>query len=202
MNKKELEDTLHMKKVLKANSGEKMAIKKTLSVSGIIVATIFIITFLNYFWKEKRWRYIVIHHTASEIGNLEYYKKLHQEERGWDDIGYHFLINNGTYNTVPGQIEESDLWKKRKSGYSTKNWLVNTFGISIVIVGNLENHPPLPQQYESVISLIHRLSTEYNIPANRIFGHREIQNTKCPGKYLNLAKIRQEIDRLNQNSKK
>lgn len=165
----------------------------------ILFLLVIIILILSYYWwVEKRWRYIVIHHTASDFGNLEYYKRLHQKERGWDDIAYHFVINNGSFETIPGQIEESNLWKKRKSGYSTKNWLVNTFGIAIVLVGNLENHPPLPQQYESLINLVTNLSKKYNIPPERIFGHREIQNTNCPGKFLNMAKLRLEIKkRLN-----
>jgi N-acetyl-anhydromuramyl-L-alanine amidase AmpD len=165
----------------------------------ILFLLVIIILILSYYWwVEKRWRYIVIHHTASDFGNLEYYKRLHQKERGWDDIAYHFVINNGSFETIPGQIEESNLWKKRKSGYSTKNWLVNTFGIAIVLVGNLENHPALPQQYESLINLVTNLSKKYNIPPERIFGHREIQNTNCPGKFLNMAKLRLEIKkRLN-----
>ncbi|MCS7204161.1 MAG: N-acetylmuramoyl-L-alanine amidase [Leptospiraceae bacterium] len=161
---------------------------------------IFVFAFwlLKYLWEEKRWRYIVIHHSASDIGNLEYYKKLHQEEKGWDNIAYHFVINNGSMGTIPGQIEESELWKKRKSGYSTKNWLVNTFGISIVIVGNLEEHPPLPQQYEALLNLVFQLSKKYDIPPERIFGHREIQNTKCPGKHINMAKLRKEIEEMHK----
>lgn len=176
----------------------KNIIKKIL-ISLLIILVLFF--FIRYLWKEKRWRYIVIHHTASDYGNLEYYKKLHQEEKGWEDIAYHFIINNGTFQTIPGQIEESDLWKKKKSGYSTKNWLVNNFGIAIVIVGNLEEHPPLPQQYESLLNLILLLAKKYNIPPERIFGHREIQNTKCPGKYLNMAKIRKEIQNRLKNFK-
>lgn len=176
----------------------KNIIKKIL-ISLLIILVLFF--FIRYLWKEKRWRYIVIHHTASDYGNLEYYKKLHQEEKGWEDIAYHFIINNGTFQTIPGQIEESNLWKKKKSGYSTKNWLVNNFGIAIVIVGNLEEHPPLPQQYESLLNLILLLAKKYNIPPERIFGHREIQNTKCPGKYLNMAKIRKEIQNRLKNFK-
>lgn len=176
----------------------KNIIKKILLLLLILIV---LFLFIQYLWKEKRWRYIVVHHTAYDYGNLEYYKKIHQEEKGWDDIAYHFIINNGTFQTIPGQIEESDLWKKKKSGYSTKNWLVNTFGIAIVIVGNLENHPPLPQQYESLLNLILFLAKKYKIPPERIFGHREIQNTKCPGKYLNMAKIRIEIQNRLKNFK-
>ncbi len=159
----------------------------------IILFFIFIYFLTLYIWNEKRWRYIVIHHTASDFGNLEYYTQLHQKERGWNNIAYHFVINNGTFNTVPGQIEESELWKERRIGFSTKNWLINYFGIAIVIVGNLENHPPNPQQYEALINLLIQLIQKYKIVPERIMGHREIQNTKCPGKYLNMAKLRLEV---------
>jgi N-acetyl-anhydromuramyl-L-alanine amidase AmpD len=146
-------------------------------------------------WREWRWRYIVIHHTASDAGNLEYYRRLHKEERGWPDIAYHFVINNGAANTVPGQVEESDLWKDRRSGYSTRNTYINTVGIAIVMVGNLDRHPPLALQYQALVSLLVNLSREYRIPPERIIGHRELQQTKCPGQYLNMAKLREDVAR-------
>lgn len=167
---------------------------KKLAKWFIIFLTLLVVgIFSRYWWKEKRWRYIIVHHTASDLGNLEYYRRIHQQERGWDDIAYHFVINNGSFQTIPGQIEESNLWKERRRGYSTSNKWVNTFAIAIVIVGNLNNHPPLPQQYESLINLLVQLSKQYNIPPERIIGHREIQNTECPGKYLNMAKVRLDV---------
>jgi hypothetical protein len=75
---------------------------------------------VDYYWREMRWRYIIIHHTASDTGNMEYYRTLHMRERNWPDIAYHFVVDNGSYNTSVGQIEESDLWKTRKPNLSTK----------------------------------------------------------------------------------
>jgi len=144
-------------------------------------------------WREWRWRYIVVHHTASDAGNLEYYRQIHTEERGWPDIAYHFVINNGASNTVPGQVEESGLWQSRSGGYSTKITYINTFGIAVVMVGNLERHPPSILQYQSLVKLLVNLSKKYNIPPERIIGHRELQQTKCPGRHLDMVKVREDV---------
>ncbi len=143
---------------------------------------------LRYYWREKRWRFIVIHHTASDIGNLEYYKNLHQKR--WGDLAYHILINNGSNNTTAGQIEYSNLWLKRKHHYSTKNTYLNYFGIAIVLVGDFEKHEVPQVQKDTLIKLLANLAREYGIPSSRIIGHREVGNTKCPGFYINMVEIR------------
>jgi len=152
----------------------------------------------RYWWRERRWRYIVIHHTASDIGNLEYYRQMHQKERGWPDIAYHFLINNGSYNTSVGQIETSSLWINRSHHYSTKVSYINYFGIAIGLVGNFQKHPLPTLQREALINLVTRLSKQYSISPDRIVGHRELWETDCPGRFLNLNQIRKAI-KLNQS---
>jgi len=147
----------------------------------------------RYWWREHRFRYIVVHHTASDYGDLKYYREVHQKERGWSDIAYHFLINNGTANTSMGQIEESDLWKTRSRNFSTKVDYINYFGIAVVLVGNFENHKVPPVQRESLINLLVRLAKTYDIPPDRIIGHRELQQTACPGKHLNMSEIRESV---------
>jgi hypothetical protein len=160
---------------------------------GAILMTIVLSVGGNYWWEEMRWRYILIHHTASDIGNLDYYKKFHVEQRGWSDIAYHFIVNNGSMNTTIGQIEESDLWKDRKANLSTRNWYANYFGIAVVLVGNFERHKPPPLQQEALITLLTNLARKYDIPPDRIVGHREVQNTACPGKHLNMNEVRAAV---------
>ncbi|MCB1323697.1 MAG: N-acetylmuramoyl-L-alanine amidase [Spirochaetales bacterium] len=164
-----------------------------------LLALLLLSLFARYWWREMRWRWIVVHHTASDIGNMEYYRRLHMEERGWSDIAYHFIINNGTHNTAVGQVEESNLWHDRSGNFSTRNWYVNTFGIAIVLVGNFEEHDVPPVQKEALVKLIAVLADRYNIPVERIIGHREMQNTRCPGRHLNMAEIRLLVyDQLRQ----
>jgi hypothetical protein len=161
--------------------------------AALACLTLFAYTAGNYWWQEHRWRYILIHHTASDIGNLDYYKKFHVEQRGWSDIAYHFIVNNGSMNTTVGEIEESTLWKERRPNLSTRRWYANYFGIAVVLVGNFERHPPPPLQQEALITLLTNLARRYDIPSERIVGHREIQNTACPGKYMDMNEIRKLV---------
>ena len=49
-------------------------------------------------WASPRnprpWRYIVIHHSATDAGNAGTFDLQHRR-RGWDELGYHFGIDNG-----------------------------------------------------------------------------------------------------------
>lgn len=147
----------------------------------------------DYMWREMRWRFIVVHHTAGDSGNMEYYRALHRKKHGWPDIAYHFLINNGSMNTSIGQIEVSGLWEQRSLNYSTKISYVNHFGIAVALVGNFEAHDVHPIQYEALINLLTNLAMRYNIPPERIVGHGELQNTQCPGKHLEMQKVRADV---------
>ena len=163
---------------------------------------ILLLFFGRYLWKEKRWRYIVIHHTASDIGNMDYYRRLHIKDKGWPDIAYHFVINNGSFNTTMGQIEESNLWKEKTLNYSTKVSYINYFGIAVVLVGNFDLHGVSPLQWESLVNLSATLAEEYNIPPERIVGHREIWETACPGKYLDMVRLREDVGKILQTHSK
>src|SRR5438270_9583625 len=44
---------------------------------------------------SDRWTCIVIHHSASEEGGADRFDEWHRQ-RGWDELGYHFVIGNGT----------------------------------------------------------------------------------------------------------
>ena len=157
----------------------------------IIILIIIAVLFLGrYCWREYRWRFIVIHHTASESGNLDYIRKIHIKERGWHDIAYHFVINNGSMGTAPGQIEISDLWLSREANLSTQLNYVNIFAISVVLIGNFENQDIPHLQKESLIRLLTNLSIKYGIPPERVIGHGEIQNTACPGGHIDMNGIR------------
>ena len=144
-------------------------------------------------FQEQRWQTIVVHHTASSIGNLEYIKKIHQKKHGWPDIGYHFVINNGSLNTTVGQIEESNLWKTQSAHFSTKIRRVNQHGIAVVLVGHFDNRPVPTLQYEALVNLLVDLIRQYDIPVKDIIGHNDLQNTACPGRHLNIPELRRRV---------
>ncbi|MFZ2603322.1 MAG: LysM peptidoglycan-binding domain-containing protein, partial [Candidatus Omnitrophota bacterium] len=66
-------------------------------------------------YSSKKWKYIVIHHSATDEGNSLYFDKYHQG-KGWEGIGYHFIIDNGTKGKQNGQIEVSPRWIKQQDG--------------------------------------------------------------------------------------
>lgn len=132
----------------------------------------------------------MVHHSASDRGDLAYIQRLHQKERGWSDIAYHFVVNNGSMNTTPGQIEVTDLWKKRAGNFSTRVPYANQFGIAVVMVGNFQNHPIPSLQKQALVRLLANLSREHNIPVERIVRHRDLQTTACPGRYVDMREIR------------
>ncbi len=51
-----------------------------------------------------RWTCIVIHHSADDRGTPESIDRAHRQ-RGWDELGYHFVIGNGD-GGVPGAFME------------------------------------------------------------------------------------------------
>ena len=77
------------------------------------------ITPLVSLYPNKKWKYIVVHHTATDIGNANMVNQWHQRRGFENGLGYHFLIDNGTAGKADGQIEISPRWVKQKNGAHT-----------------------------------------------------------------------------------
>ncbi len=122
----------------------------------------------------KGWKFIVIHHSATDAGDSETFHKFHSDQ-GYGGLCYHFLIGNG--NGMPdGKIEESFRWKEQIAGthVDINSWYHNIFGIGICLVGNFEKRLPTDKQMESLIRLIRRLVKEHNIPRSNILPHNGV----------------------------
>lgn len=135
----------------------------------------------------RDWQYIVIHHTASEKGSVE---TIHEQHlgKGWEGIGYHFLIGNG--NGMPdGEIEPTFRWREQMHGAHAGVNEYNQQGIGICLVGNFEESHPTPAQLAEVKRLVGILKTAYDIGSDRVIGHQEVKATACPGKHFPLADV-------------
>lgn len=134
----------------------------------------------------RDWRYIIIHHSATESGSASQFHRAHLA-RGWDELGYHFVIDNGK-GGPDGRVEVGPRWPKQKHGAHTKTPgnLYNDRGIGICLVGNFMTHMPSSAQVRSMETLVEHLMAEYNIPASRVMGHRDANGTatQCPGRVL------------------
>lgn len=144
--------------------------------------------------KSGRWTCIVIHHSASEGGGADRFDEWHRK-KGWDELGYHFVVGNGT-DTADGQIEVGSRWTAQKHGAhcKTKNEYYNQHGIGVCLVGNFDLYAPAEAQLQSLRRLIAFLSHEFDIPPDRIVTHGGVTGqTRCPGKHFDVEALRKSV---------
>ena len=138
----------------------------------------------------RPWKWIVIHHSATSTGSAAVFDKMHRD-KGWDELGYHFVIGNGT-QSGDGQVEVGPRWPIQKHGAHAKtpDNRYNDYGIGICLVGNFDETNPTPAQLRSLAKLVGYLERTYNIPPSCVIGHRDTKPTECPGRNLNILVVR------------
>jgi len=144
--------------------------------------------------KSDRWKCIVIHHSAGEVGGAVSFDLAHRK-RGWEGLGYHFVIGNGS-ETGDGQVEIGFRWNLQKQGAhcKTDDHFYNDHGIGICLVGNFDNHEPSQQQMDSLARLVRFLCREFDIPPSHIYTHGGVTGkTACPGKLFDLAAFKRAL---------
>jgi len=123
-------------------------------------------------------KYIVIHHSAID-GYTAFDYALWHLKRGWAGIGYHFVIEkDGTVNKT-NELTTISYHVKGK----------NTMSIGISMSGDFEKHKPTKAQLKSLVSLIKKIKKDVNKKL-LVRGHKELNQSLCPGKYVDLDKIR------------
>ena len=133
---------------------------------------------------KRPWRYIVIHHSSTETGSAESFDAMHRA-KGWDELGYHFVIDNGK-GGADGLVEIGGRWKNQKWGAhcgGTPDNEYNNYGIGICLVGDFTRSMPTDAQQQAMERLVKHLMAACDIPAGSVIGHREAPNaaTDCPG---------------------
>ena len=137
----------------------------------------------------RNWTHVIVHHTGAEEKDAAQVRRYHLS-LGWVDIGYHYVVErDGT--VVSGRSLSLQGAHCAAGG-------MNFYGIGVALLGNLENHPPLAAQRTSLNNLLLELCRRFNIPAQRVLGHREVPGaaTACPGRNLDMAAVRDELAKL------
>jgi hypothetical protein len=144
----------------------------------------------------RPWKWIVIHHSASPTGSAAMFDKEHRE-KGWDELGYHFVIGNGSL-TGDGQVEVGPRWPIQKHGAHAKtpDNRYNDFGIGICLVGNFQETRPTPAQMRSLAKLVAYLMQTYHIPPSCVIRHGDTKPTECPGRNLNILLVRRMAEQM------
>lgn len=130
----------------------------------------------------KKWKYIVVHHSASPSGSADAFDHFHRVTRGWEGgLGYHFVIGNG-HGSGDGQVEVGHRWLYQSHGAHAGQVEYNQHGIGICLVGNFQEDYPSPQQMANLVALIRELQQLCDIPSENVILHRHIRDTECPGR--------------------
>ncbi|XP_026168146.1 peptidoglycan recognition protein 5 [Mastacembelus armatus] len=135
---------------------------------------------------------VVIHHTAlpsfkglTECKNqLVSIQRIHVKERGFDDIGYNFLVGGD------GTLFEGRGWGV--VGAHTKGHNHDSLGIAFM--GNFNNDTPSKEAISSVKKLLQSgVSQGFLRQDFVLLGHRDLGSTECPGEklYAALPKLRE-----------
>jgi N-acetylmuramoyl-L-alanine amidase len=149
----------------------------------------------------RRWRYIVVHHTASSAGSIDtidaFHRLIRHMPRG---LAYHYLVGNG-HGMGDGEIEAGSRWLRQQPGAHVASalqtpdgqGLMDEVAIGICLVGNFDTVEPSAAQLEALRGLISALQSRFHIPRDHVLGHREVEgaHTDCPGTRFPMDVLRE-----------
>lgn len=131
---------------------------------------------------------ITVHHDAisplpsgrysDSVRRLTIIRRGHLNNR-WADIGYHYAIDPA-----------GRTWQARPltfQGAHVKDH--NPGNIGIVLFGNYENSWPTAKALNTLNTLIAHEMRRFSVPLGRVYTHRELRSTACPGRHLQSQMI-------------
>jgi N-acetylmuramoyl-L-alanine amidase len=141
--------------------------------------------------ETNRPQLIVIHHTERNNDFPLFVRWRHKYLRGWDDIGYHYLIGNKRPFTRDGKIYSGR--SESVPGAHARGYNFNSIGICLI--GNFNKTVPSEKQMNALVSLARQRMAFYRIPVENILGHAELPGAKksCPGRNIDMSEVRLSI---------
>ena len=143
---------------------------------------------------------IIVHCSDSSFGSSDDIRNWHKE-RGWRDIGYHFVIPNGNLgqglriDSMDGSIEtgrtldgDNKLFKNEVGAHA---YGFNSDSIGVCLIGTDRY---TDKQMLSLKLLLSDLMLQFSINKENILGHRELKGVAktCPTG-LDMDKLRREL---------
>jgi N-acetylmuramoyl-L-alanine amidase len=119
---------------------------------------------------------IIVHCSATPEGrdvSVDEIRRWHVDERGFSDIGYHWII------TLNGTLEKGR--HESKSGAHAKGYNRNSIGVCYVGGVDADMKPKdtrTEAQKETLRCLLEDLKERY--PQAKIIGHKDVSSKSCP----------------------
>ncbi len=134
--------------------------------------------------RPGRWKYIVIHHSATDTGSAQSMDHYHRYRRRMENgLAYHFVIGNGR-GMRDGEIAIGHRWRTQLKGGHLASDALNDVAIGICLVGNYEKNRPTAEQMRSLYALTGYLMQRTRTASTAVRTHRQINTkpTDCPGR--------------------
>ena len=129
--------------------------------------------------KRKSTKYIIVHCSDSTWGNAEEIHKWHVE-RGFNKIGYHFVILNGKEKSKQSYTESRNgiiETGREINEIGSHAYGYNSTSIGICLIGKTQF---TEKQFSVLRKLIKSLQKDFDIPNENVIGHYE--TSKANGK--------------------
>ncbi|MFB7978097.1 peptidoglycan recognition protein family protein [Streptomyces vinaceus] len=148
---------------------------------------------------------IIVHHTATanvaEYGQDRAFalaramQTYQMDTEGWIDTGQHFTVSRGAFVTEGrhGSLAALDSGAQTVEGAHCTGQ--NTVAIGIENEGTYTAEEPRAEQYAALVGLCARICLQYGLQPYQIYGHRDFNNTQCPGDrlYALLPQLRADV---------
>lgn len=119
---------------------------------------------------------IILHHSASSVASAEDIHRWHLGN-GWEGAGYHFLVR-----------KDGKVYRMRPEAKTGAHAYMNNYNsLGICFEGNFEVEEMPEVQVQSGKELVAYLKNKYGI--NKVQGHRDVNNTSCPGRNFKFNEI-------------
>jgi hypothetical protein len=143
------------------------------------------------------WNRITVHHSAESqdenpggslqetAAALRRIQKVHMDagdpDHGWADIGYHFLID-GSGRVLEGR---ELAWQGAHARGAN-----NRDNIGICLLGDFSRRSPSPAAMAALQRVLDDLRARYSVQSSRVYLHKELTSTDCPGPALSAWVVR------------
>lgn len=145
-----------------------------------------------------KWKYIVVHHTATTDGGWKGMDAYHRKRGMANGLAYHFVIGRGG-QMQDGSIHIGSRWRKQLDGGHLAKESLNAKSIGICLVGDFTSQSPTTLQMRSLNGLSDYLLATCRLKPDAVKTHRQIHpdHTACPGKNFPAAHFASELKKRN-----
>ena len=123
---------------------------------------------------HEGWEQVYYTGYAKTAQRLERIRHSHVNNHGWGDIGYHFVVDRA------GRVWEARDLRYQGAHVSDHN----KHNVGVMVLGNFQEQYPSQEQLRGLQQFLGKLMRRYNVAASRVYTHRELGQTSCPGQHL------------------